>query len=86
MSYNNYLDIRYVESASYLRLKNLQVGYTLPIRLAQRQKLSLNVYASAQNLLTFTPYKGYDPEYSGAIDNGAYPTARSFIFGVKIAY
>lgn len=86
VSYNNYLDSRYVESASYLRLKNLQVGYTLPIRLAQRQKLSLNVYASAQNLLTFTPYKGYDPEYSGTIDNGTYPTARSFIFGVKIAY
>ncbi len=86
VSYTSYLDSRYVESASYLRLKNLQVGYTLPVRLALRQKLTVNIYASAQNLITFTPYKGYDPEFSGAVDNGIYPSARSFLFGVKIAY
>lgn len=86
VSYTNYLDSRYVEDASYLRLKNIQVGYTLPVRLSLKQKLFVNVYASAQNLLTLTPYKGYDPEISGVVDNGTYPSARTFTFGLKVTY
>ncbi len=86
VSYSNYLDSRYVEGASYLRLKNIQVGYTLPIRVAPKQRIYVNLYASAQNLLTFTPYSGYDPEYAGAVDNGNYPSARTFTFGIKLTY
>ena len=86
VSYNNYLDSRYVEDASYLRLKNIQVGYTFPLRVAARQRLYVNLYASAQDLLTFTAYTGYDPGYAGAVDNGNYPNARTFTFGVKLTY
>lgn len=81
-----YLDSRYIEDASYLRLKNVQIGYNFQPRISSAQKLSLYVYASAQNLLTITSYSGYDPEYSGYTDNGTYPTARTFTFGVKLSY
>ena len=80
------LDSRYVESASYLRLKNIQVGYDFQPRLKNKQKLGLYVYASAQNLFTITPYEGYDPEYSGTTDSGNYPNARTFTFGAKFTY
>src|SRR5690606_28807344 len=53
----------YVEDASYLRAKNLQVGYTLPFKLAQKIKMSnLRVYVQAQNLFTLTRYSGADPD------------------------
>ena len=81
-----YLDSRYIEGASYLRLKNLQLGYTLQPKLKNNKKLGLYLYASAQNLLTITSYSGYDPEYSGYTDNGVYPAARTFTFGAKISY
>jgi len=81
-----YLDSRYIEDASYLRLKNVQIGYNFQPRISSAQKLSLYLYASAQNLLTITSYSGYDPEYSGYTDNGTYPTARTFTFGVKLSY
>ena len=81
-----YLDSRYIEGASYLRLKNLQLGYTLQPKLKNNKKLGIYLYASAQNLLTITSYSGYDPEYSGYTDNGVYPAARTFTFGAKISY
>ena len=81
-----YLDSRYIEGASYLRLKNLQLGYTLQPKLKNNKKLGIYLYASAQNLLTITSYSGYDPEYSGYTDNGVYPAARTFTFGTKISY
>ena len=80
------LDSRYVEGASYLRLKNIQLGYNFQPRLRNNQKLGLYLYASAQNLFTITPYDGYDPEYSGSTDSGNYPNARTFTFGVKLSY
>lgn len=84
--YSSYLDSRFIEDASYLRLKNLQVGYNLKLPVSDGTKLGLYFYASAQNLLTFTKYSGYDPEYSGYVDRGTYPTARTFTFGVKVSY
>lgn len=81
-----FLDSRYIESASYLRLKNIQVGYSFQPRLKNGQKLGFYVFASAQNLFTITPYKGYDPEYSGTTDSGNYPSARTYTFGVKFSY
>ena len=84
--YNTYLDSRFIEDASYLRLKNIQVGYSFKPRLQNGTKLGIYLYASAQNLLTITNYSGFDPEYSGYVDRGTYPTARTFTFGVKLSY
>ena len=84
--YNSYLDSRFIEDASYLRLKNIQVGYSFKPRLQNGTKLGIYLYASAQNLLTITSYSGFDPEYSGYVDRGTYPSARTFTFGVKLSY
>ena len=84
--YNSYLDSRFIEDASYLRLKNIQVGYSFKPRLQNGSKLGVYLYASAQNLLTITNYSGFDPEYSGYVDRGTYPSARTFTFGVKLSY
>jgi len=91
------LDSRYIEDASYLRLKDITIGYNFKIRYSTKGKLNARVFASAQNLLTITGYKGYDPEASrnGAdetnglqqgIDDGAYPTSRSFLGGLSITF
>lgn len=86
---------RYVEDASYLRLSNIMLGYTLPAQLSRRFYVrKMRVYASANNLLTLTGYSGYDPEVntkpnSGltpGIDWGAYPRAFSMIFGVNMTF
>lgn len=86
VSYSTYLDSRYVEGASYLRLKNIQLGYTFKPHFGNGQTLRINVYVAAQNLLTITDYQGYDPEYSGYVDRGTYPSARTFTFGLKFTY
>ena len=84
--YNAYLDSRFIEDASYLRLKNIQLGYNFKPKFSNGTKLGIYLYASAQNLLTITNYSGYDPEYSGYVDRGTYPAARTFTFGVKFSY
>ena len=87
---NRRVSDRFVEDGSYLRLKALTIGYTLP--LSEGGVLSnLRLYLTGQNLLTFTGYSGLDPEIGGALsqtgfDNGDYPTARSFIFGAQIGF
>lgn len=83
----------YVENGSYVRLKNLQVGYTLPSAFTQKLTLSnLRVFVAAQNLFTLTGYSGLDPEvgeinnnpqYKGC-DMGFYPQARIFMFGISL--
>jgi TonB-linked SusC/RagA family outer membrane protein len=79
----NNLYSRYVEDASFLRLKTLTLGYTLALgRLTPDFKVRL--FAGAQNLFTLTSYKGYDPEVAQGIDTGVYPVARSFYFGINI--
>ena len=75
----SYIDSRYVQDASYLKLKNLTIGYQFALAAAE-----IRIYATASNLLTITPYKGYDPEVSGGTDSGAYPASRSFTFGINI--
>lgn len=72
----------FVEDASYLRLKNIEIGYTFSNSLVGVN--NLRVYASAQNLLTFTNYTGLDPESTSLIDQGTYPQATSIIFGVRV--
>ncbi|KAA6345625.1 TonB-dependent receptor SusC [termite gut metagenome] len=81
----SYLDSRYVEDASYLRLKNITLGYTVPERVT-KLPVKLRIFAVAQNLLTLSPYRGYDPEVSSGIDYGVYPTARTFSVGAGVTF
>ncbi|MFN8341443.1 MAG: TonB-dependent receptor [Cyclobacteriaceae bacterium] len=90
----------YVENSSWTRLRNFQIGYTLPSNVASRLGMDkLRVYVQGQNLFTFTKYSGLDPDVtitnitegftarrdlSLGVDNGKYPWFRSFIFGVNI--
>ena len=80
----DYIDSRYVQNASYLKLRNLTVGYTLKVESLKWKVQSFRLYATATNLLTITPYKGYDPEVSSGTDTGAYPASRTFTFGVNV--
>ena len=78
----SYIDSRYIQDASYLKLKNVTIGYRL--QLPKHFPVGIRVYATATNLFTITPYKGYDPEVAGGTDSGAYPSARTFTFGVNL--
>jgi TonB-dependent starch-binding outer membrane protein SusC len=92
---------RWVEDGSYLRLKNLIIGYNVPVSglksLTGGAITRFRVYVSSQNLLTFTDYQGWDPEIGAVntksnktlttgIDYGQYPSARSFQFGVQVGF
>lgn len=72
----------FVEDASYLRLKNLEIGYTFNKSVLGIKDMRL--YASGQNLFTITNYTGLDPESTSLIDKGTYPQSKSFIFGVRV--
>ncbi len=84
----------YVEDASYLRIKNLSLGYTLPVSFTRKFSVeSLRVYCNIQNLYTFTNYKGYDPEIGAynqnvllrGVDYARYPSQRMFTFGLNLS-
>jgi TonB-linked SusC/RagA family outer membrane protein len=76
----------FVEDASYLRLKNLEIGYTLPAIFGKSNTTfkSVRLYVSAQNLFTVTKYTGLDPESVDIMDQGTYPQSKAFLFGVNI--
>lgn len=82
----------YVYDGSYIRLKNIQLGYTLPKSITSKAFISsLRVYVAAENLLTFTKYHGFDPEISSGgtslgIDYGVYPQARVFTVGANLSF
>lgn len=83
----------YVESGSYFRMKNLQLGYNLPSGLLSRIGFNkLRVYAGIQNLFTISSYSGFDPEVSSnvlfgrGIDAASYPNARTFLFGFNTSF
>ena len=83
----------YVEDGSFVRLQNVQVGYSLNSEEATRFGLDkLRLYLSASNLFTLTNYKGYDPTASngnplgGGLDNGFYPSPKTFILGVNLNF
>ena len=72
----------FVEDASYLRLKNIELGYTFnPKKLGGK---GVRLYASGQNLFTVTDYTGLDPESTSLIDKGTYPQSKAFILGLKL--
>ena len=88
------IDSRYIEDGSFLRLKNITLGYTFPDKWTNKVHISrLRVYASAQNLFCLTNYSGYDPEVNmknsplmQSFDWGAYPKSRAFILGIEINF
>ncbi|MET6999484.1 SusC/RagA family TonB-linked outer membrane protein [Chitinophaga defluvii] len=89
-NHNNVSDV-YIENASYVRIKNIQIGYTFPEALVKKAKLNnLRVYVAADNPFTFTKYTGFDPEIGArdalnlGIDHGVYPQARAFRVGVNV--
>ncbi|MBC7653394.1 MAG: TonB-dependent receptor [Oligoflexus sp.] len=85
---------RWLEDGSYLRLRNLQIGYNIPSNIFGKAKISnARVYVSGQNLFTITRYKGLDPDVVGAdanlqpgVDNGIYPSSRIVSFGVGFGF
>jgi TonB-linked SusC/RagA family outer membrane protein len=94
-SLDNVFSSRFVEDASYLRLKNVSFGYTLPAYLLEKTGIkNIRLYATATNLWTLTKYKGYDPEGNAygyttnivGVDNGNYPQTKSYTVGVQIGF
>jgi TonB-linked SusC/RagA family outer membrane protein len=98
---NARVSTRFIENGSYLRLKNLMIGYNFAAGRLQSWTKGVvqrfRIYVSAQNLLTLTDYKGWDPEVGAVntkanrtlttgIDYGQYPSARSFQFGLQVGF
>jgi len=90
---NNLFSDYFVEDGSFVRLRNLQFGYTLPSTLLRKIHIeSLRVYVAANNLITLTRYMGFDPDLSSSsvlsagVDYGMYPQARSLMSGLQIKF
>ena len=94
---NDRISDRYVEGGSFLRIKNITLGYTFPKALLNKAKIeNLRVYVNIQNLYTFTKYTGYDPEVGAStqdssgltygLDNGRYPSPAMYSFGLNITF
>ena len=84
----NVLDTRVLQNASFLRLKNLTLSYSLPQQWMQATRFfdSVRIYATARNLFTATKYKGGDPEKDGNIALGFYPSTRQYMLGVEVSF
>jgi TonB-linked SusC/RagA family outer membrane protein len=90
----NYWSSLYVEDGSFLRLKTVSLGYTFTQKLLSKIKVkSIRIYATAQNLVTWTNYSGLDPEVSvrdspltKGIDFSAYPRAKTFVAGINVTF
>ena len=94
---NDRMSSRYVEDGSYLRIKNLTLGYTFPKKLLEKARIeNLRIYCNIQNIYTFTRYTGYDPEIGAStqdatgltygIDNGRYPSPTTYSIGLNITF
>ena len=94
---NDRISDRYVEDGSYLRIKNLTLGYTFPKKLLEKARIdNIRLYCNIQNLYTFTKYSGYDPEVGAStqdstgltfgLDNGRYPSPTMYSFGLNITF
>jgi TonB-linked SusC/RagA family outer membrane protein len=90
---NNVFSDYFVEDASYVRIQNVQLGYSLNSRYTEKAGITkLRLYAGVNNLYTFTKYKGFDPGASngapigGGIDYGFYPTPRTYLLGLNINF
>jgi TonB-linked SusC/RagA family outer membrane protein len=98
-TFSQQISTYFVEDGSYMRIKNIQLTYTVPTKVLKKIKLSsMQVYVQGQNLLTLTKYKGLDPDInirnSGAdnqdihmgIDEGAFPVAKSYNVGLRVGF
>ncbi len=94
---NDRISSRYIEDGSYIRIKNLTLGYTFPKKWMSKARIeNLRLYCNIQNLYTFTRYSGYDPEIGAStqdstgltygIDNGRYPSPTTYSFGLNITF
>lgn len=92
-SQNSRESTRFLEDGDFMRIKNIQLGYTLPQDLTQRIKVNkARIYVSGQNLFTFTDYSGQDPEigrsdvWSPGLDTALYPISKMYIVGVQMSF
>lgn len=86
-SHNRDNNSRMVEDGAYLRLKNVQLGYTLPEKIVNKVGISrCRVYVSCTNVFTLTGYTGYDPEVGGGVDYGNYPQSRTVQMGLNLNF
>ena len=92
---NDRISDRYIEDGSYLRVKNISLGYTFPKKLISKWNIdNLRIYCNIQNLLTFTSYSGYDPEIGVStmspnvygVDFGRYPSPTTYSFGLNLSF
>ncbi len=92
---NNRVSSRFVEDGTYVRIKNLTFGYSLPQSVLDNLHINtLKVYVNLQNLFTFTDYSGYDPEigpynqdpFLAGVDNGNYPAPRIYTLGINLGF
>lgn len=82
------LDDRFLENASFMRLKNLSLAYTLPQSLLKKSKFftSARLYIQGQNLWTITGFNGLDPEVASNVYQAQYPATRQFTFGAELSF
>lgn len=90
---NNVFSDYFVEDASFVRIQNIQLGYSLPSKVLDKLGMTkIRLYTAVNNLYTFTKYKGYDPGASngapigGGIDYGFYPIPRTYILGLNLNF
>lgn len=97
IQYGSYVNSRFVEDASYLKLRNVELGYTLPLKkmgILYKYIKGLRVFVGAQNLFTITSYTGFDPDISTnggsataqGLDLNSYPAYRMYNFGAKVTF
>lgn len=92
---NSRMSSRFVEDGSYLRIKNISLGYTFPQKWTRKWHIeNLRLYMNVQNAFTFTNYKGYDPEVGAynynvllrGVDYARYPSQRIYTFGLNLSF
>lgn len=92
---NNRMSSRFVEDGSYLRIKNISLGYTFPQKWTRKWHIeNLRIYMNIQNAFTFTKYKGYDPEVGAynydvllrGVDYARYPSQRIYTVGLNLSF
>ena len=82
------MDSRFLENASFLRLKNLMLSYSLPTSLLKKSHFftAIRVYLQAQNLFTITPFSGIDPESSSNVYKAQYPMSKQYSVGIDLTF
>lgn len=90
---NNRFSDLFVEDGSYMKLQNMQIGYTIPATILNQRIFSrFRVYVSGQNVITISKYRGYDPDFisnglfSRGFDYGSFPNPRAFLFGIQAGF